>query len=150
MSKPANSLQKASLMPKPSFPSKQWGQTEHDSNPLFPKLQVILVLWNKALKPWPVEAKRHWRCTLVKQRHHPNFFFSLREAKGHEMRDATTKTVNCWEKQVHGDNILSEIKQDSKHRGVCLMQHIFWRHDGFPIACFKKKVQLLLLLQLFW
>lgn len=55
-----------------------------------------------------------------------NFFFSLREAKGHEMGDAgaTTKTVNCCEKQAHGDNILPEIKQISSTEECACATHL--------------------------
>lgn len=150
MSKPANSLQKASLVPKPSLPSKQWGQTERDSNLLFPKLQVILVLWNKALKPWPREAKRHQRCTLAKQRDHPKFFSVWQKPKG--MKWETQEPLLKWwllgEASWRGQYFARD-QVDIKCTGVCPMQHIFCRHQGFLIVPFKKNVQFLLL-QLFW
>lgn len=42
-------------------------------------------------------------------------FFSLTEAKGHEMGDAgaTTEMVNSWEKRAQRDNTLPEPKQTS-------------------------------------
>lgn len=148
MTKPANSLQKVSLMPKPSFTSKQWGQTEHDSNLLFPKLQVILVLWNKALKPWPDQEALKVHVSQAKTSF--NFFFSVWEKpKGMkwEMQEPQLKQLTAGRSKLMGTIFCQRSSRYQAQRSVP-MPHIFCKNKGFPIACFKKKVQLLL--QLFW
>lgn len=115
----------------------------NDSNLLFPKLQVILVLGNKALKPWPDQEalKVH-----VSQRHHPIFFFFFsvwEKPKGMkwEMQEPQLKQLTAGRSKLTSSwgQYFARDQADIKHRGVCLCHTSSSGTKVFQLPVLRKK-----------
>lgn len=73
-------------------------------------------------------------------------FFSLTEAKGHEMGDAraTTKTMTPGRSELKGTIFCQRPRGHQVQRGMPNATYLL-QAQGFLIASFKRKVQFLLL-----